>query len=259
MLVVIGIMLILLSMALLGVAIARRSAAVSRIKADFQAISSALEQYHADFGNYPMATGDANGNYGAVPLHVLAKTLLSPEMATDNDPRKRDGKDGYGFAIALGGREYPAYLNPDKFKTRAVTMNGQYQLELLDHLDHPIAYYPRRAQPKGAPIPLVNYSPNVKDLNVAYYNGNDGPCDGGGADIRQGVTGALIWALGHHSNGAFPKAIYSLDANETQTYDGPYVLISAGNDGVFTQLQTPGVTNQQAMKDSDDVYNFDWK
>jgi type II secretory pathway pseudopilin PulG len=251
---VIGIIVMLLGLVVVGVFKAQKTANASRIKADLATISQALEQYHNDLGVYPMSTPGVQGpNW----THVLAKALLSPET------KFVDGQDGFGFRIQRDaanqptGKIYPAYLNSDSFKTR--TINGQ--LELLDHLGSPIAYYPRRNRPKGGTIPLVTHQNLNNQTGTGYYHQQDGMIDPDtNQSIQAGMAWSLAYALGYRAATSMPSTDYILGPGETQNYDGPFILVSPGINMRFNTLPSPtGLTPRQAMTDSDDIYNFEWK
>jgi prepilin-type N-terminal cleavage/methylation domain-containing protein len=102
-LVVIGILAILAGLLLPAVNHMRISAQVTAEKADFQAIASGLEQYKADFGDYPRNTQllswDTSGsNNGPAPMYfTLAMALIGPGPAVTGTSGLGDGNDGPGF------------------------------------------------------------------------------------------------------------------------------------------------------------------
>ncbi|MGA3066780.1 MAG: prepilin-type N-terminal cleavage/methylation domain-containing protein [Tepidisphaeraceae bacterium] len=109
-LVVIGIIVIVVSILLVAVNRARRSAAVSSEKLDFQAIAAALENYRADFGDYPrnaiLTQWPPPGFTGPTPPQApgflsLATALLGPAPGVpqfiQSDFIAGDGFDGPGI------------------------------------------------------------------------------------------------------------------------------------------------------------------
>lgn len=100
--VVIGIIAILAGLLLPAVNHMRRSALITGEKADFQTIASALEQYKADFGDYPRNSqlptwSTQNGSYPAMMYFTLATALLGPGPAVTGATGLGDGNDGPGF------------------------------------------------------------------------------------------------------------------------------------------------------------------
>jgi prepilin-type N-terminal cleavage/methylation domain-containing protein len=98
--VVIGIIAILAGLLLPAVNHMRRSAQITGQKADFQTIASALEQYKADFGDYPrnQSLTSWNTTNGNAPVFLsLATALLGPGPAVTNGAEIGDGADGLGF------------------------------------------------------------------------------------------------------------------------------------------------------------------
>jgi prepilin-type N-terminal cleavage/methylation domain-containing protein len=107
-LVVIGIIAILAGILLPAINHARRIAQFDGQKADFQAISSALEQYRQDFGDYPRNgllpkwNTLPNGTSVPAPDYLsLASALLGPGPAVTQTVNGiyevGDGNDGFGF------------------------------------------------------------------------------------------------------------------------------------------------------------------
>jgi prepilin-type N-terminal cleavage/methylation domain-containing protein len=114
-LVVIGIIAILAGLLLPAVNHMRRSAQIIGQKADFQTIASALEQYRADFGDYPrnIQLQTWNTQAGATPpspapIYLsLATALLGPGPAitqsVNGNMELGDGNDGLGFRCQASG------------------------------------------------------------------------------------------------------------------------------------------------------------
>src|ERR1700728_2158177 len=100
--VVIGMIAILAGLLLPAVNHMRISALITGQKADFQTIASALEQYKADFGDYPRNSqlptwNTQNGAEPAMMYFTLATALLGPGPAVTGNTGLGDGNDGPGF------------------------------------------------------------------------------------------------------------------------------------------------------------------
>jgi prepilin-type N-terminal cleavage/methylation domain-containing protein len=111
-LVVIGIIVVLITILVPIIAHTRTLANITAQKADFQTITTALEAYRQDFGDYPRNTYlptwnyDVGGspNYEAPAYFTLATALVGPGPATTQSPdttsnttEEGDGADGPGF------------------------------------------------------------------------------------------------------------------------------------------------------------------
>ncbi|HEX4053794.1 MAG TPA: type II secretion system protein [Tepidisphaeraceae bacterium] len=106
-LVVIGIIAILAGLLLPAVNRMRISASITAQKAEFQTITSALEQYKADFGDYPRNANLPTWNTqqpppSAAPIYLsLATALIGPGPAITQGSATSlqigDGNDGPGF------------------------------------------------------------------------------------------------------------------------------------------------------------------
>src|SRR3984957_468791 len=93
--VVMGIIVLLMGLVLAAVLHALKAGKRSRVQADFQTISLALEAYKADFGDYPRFINDPsktgtlsgqwdwNGHRGA---ELLCRALIGPGPAFANPP-----------------------------------------------------------------------------------------------------------------------------------------------------------------------------
>src|ERR1044071_4985897 len=131
--VVIAILALLAAMVTAAVAVAQRTAGASRIRADLQAISTALEQYRSDFNMYPGVSSDI-----ILQRQVLAKALIGPGDAKD------DGFNGTGFCVVPGGKVWEPYLAPEKFQVKNLAATGVSRWVLADHLGNVIRYFPVR-------------------------------------------------------------------------------------------------------------------
>jgi prepilin-type N-terminal cleavage/methylation domain-containing protein len=212
-LVVIGIIVVLFSIATPIVMTARRNAERVRTQGDLNTIAMALEAYKADFKDYPRPVIDplkpATAN---VP--VLAWALVGPWQAVspDGGTTPWDGADGPGFRTqwnpangGTGSKVWGPYLPPEKFPTEIE--NGA--VYLLDRFGSRIEYFPRwRSAKPGASLFGV---PTPGDpSSMANMNGGTGA---GVYDCRQATMARV---LGNPRRGPEddtepgPKAIYYL-------------------------------------------------
>jgi prepilin-type N-terminal cleavage/methylation domain-containing protein len=193
-LVVIGIILVLMSILLPGLSRAWKIAFRSRMRADLQVISTALEAYRADFDQYPGLVNPGGG----------AETLF----------RALVGLNGTGFRTRPGGKLWGPYLPPDRFKT-----NG-YQI--LDRLKQPILYYPAY---KGPGVDIYN-GRNGRGGYIAVSAPtlfDPGDCTSDGMPVA-----AIQLLLGdQNQNGRIDLP------GEAPAFLGDYVLVSAGHDETF--------------------------
>lgn len=133
-LVVIAILALLIGLLLPAVIKSRDKAHRVALQDELQVISSALETYKADFGDYPRpeyAAGIAVGSddYPNPPTgaEVLCRALIGPAPATSNTVpiAAQDGADGPGFRIrGTQGRVYGPYLATDKFRVYSICSSG---------------------------------------------------------------------------------------------------------------------------------------
>jgi len=261
-LVVIGIIVILMSILLPVLSNVRKKAAITAQKMDFQVIGSALEQYKSDFNVYPLNSGFALSATGQYTIGPLAAAMIGPGPAvTDASYHNGDGKDGPGF-VALGRKVYGPYLTPDKFAI-AWLPNGNGSILvpfILDHWGTPIEYFPV-------------YNPPIYTIanGTAVNRTLIGTAANGGAVFDQrdsvnilntmaatnppqqpGQQNALLFKLGNtgRSNRITPP--------ETLASFNGYLLISAGPDGLFTNLANAGSSDPSTyINRADDVYNFE--
>lgn len=247
MLVVVAILILLVGILLPAVTSAWRSADRSRTAIDLQAIATALDQYKADFGDYPRLSpvtapaGDTRTGYGA---WLLMRALLSPGAAADTDPNLKDGKDGPGFHIRDGGKVYGPYILPDRFiidddDNRGTSVNWAGAC-IHDRGERPILYYPAaRSMPKISSVSPPGFinpnSPidytlpptalfNFADNNFPQVNSN--AATEGFIDLAK-----FQKALGDRNNDGAINASTSDKENARST--GPFLLWSAGPDGLF--------------------------
>jgi general secretion pathway protein G len=147
-LVVIGIIVVLFSIATPMVLTARRNADRVRTQSDLNAIAQALDAYKNDFKDYPRP----DPTRATDP--VLAWALLGPWPAVSaSSTTPGDGADGPGFRThwdkdaKAGSRVWGPYLPPDKFPTENVD-GVQDMRYLVDRFGTRIEYLPRWGSPK---------------------------------------------------------------------------------------------------------------
>ena len=173
-LVVIGIIVLIASIATPMVVSARRNANRVRVQSDLNAIATALDAYKNDFKDYPRPTiNPADPNTARVP--VLAWALLGPWPAAAASGGFGDGADGFGFRTVTGGKVHGPYLSPEKFPVD----NKDQPLYLLDHFGSKIEYLPRwRSATPGRQLfgvasngdPMTAGIANVADANTLAYD-----------------------------------------------------------------------------------------
>jgi type II secretory pathway pseudopilin PulG len=268
-LVTIGIIVVLVSLALPAILMSRKRGIEIRAKADLNLISTALEAYKGDFGSYPVfadaATVQASQNVNGsgywldqMPVRggvLLCRALVGPGPA-DYQPSTGyanpgdDGADGPGFRIrrnivnngsstpAFTGKVYGPYIDPAKFKYAYVdNLKGQAFVPgiptafpvIIDGNGEPILYYP--AAP-GNPTTALSYSdPRVTTTNaVSRFNGYD----------NQGFLDSTGGTSTFSTTSSF--AVIAANAGSLN-----YLLWTAGPDTQF------GLVNGK----TDDVTNFD--
>ncbi|HEX3355961.1 MAG TPA: prepilin-type N-terminal cleavage/methylation domain-containing protein [Tepidisphaeraceae bacterium] len=295
-LVVIGIIVVLVGILTPAVMKAYRSATRARIAADLNTIATALESYKSDFGDYPRpdssgaGAGFASlgryliGPYGnpASFIPPVAPYLPGDCLSVGSSPNIteyvcvhdtstgpptadwaifgfNDGHDGPGYQKKLvgqyRGKVYGPYLQPDKFKTRG--------LAVLDSIGNPILYFP--ASPAHNNINVLGGY--VGTGNTSEYNFNDNlnffhqVAD---TDATTNATYRIKAMLGDcNTNGQVDSVPYPNAPSETAAATVPYLLWSAGPDGLFgptTITQGASVAdylvNFQQIQKCDDVTNF---
>jgi len=140
-LVVIGIIVLLFSIATPIIMTARRNAERVRTQGDLNTIASALEAYKADFKDYPRPDLTTDPT-----KPVLAWALIGPFAAVPEGVNPGDGADGPGFRTQwntnvtppVGSKIWGPYLAPDKFNTEIRDGNAY----LLDRFGTRIEYFP---------------------------------------------------------------------------------------------------------------------
>jgi general secretion pathway protein G len=190
-LVVIGIIVLLASIALPMVLSARRNASRVRAQSDLNTVAVALEAYKADFKDYPRP----DPTQPTAP--VLAWALLGPWQAATDGSNPGDGADGYGFRTSwdntnkVGSKVYGPYLSPEKFRTQIVPKSGNEtwpRIYLLDQWGSKIEYLPRwRSAQPGRPLFGVS---------------------GGGDPCTSGITGGGADSVYDCRQASDPRAVY---------------------------------------------------
>lgn len=184
---------------------ATRTAALSKLQADLQAIGQALEAYRSDHGDYPRLNpytppGRVSVDRGSV---VLTWALLGPYPAASSAVSVGDGADGLGFRLRAGqGRVYGPYLQADRFRLVDFVDAGRTYKQLADGYGTPILYYPAKPGQRVGPQDARYFG--LGDTFV--FNPSDNP---------ELVPGALLTRL------------------QQAQFSGAFVLYSAGPDQVF--------------------------
>jgi type II secretory pathway pseudopilin PulG len=276
-LVVLGIIVTLMGLALPMVVKAYRTAIRTRTLNDLQMISTGLEAYRQDFGDYPRIDNDNT----TTPLQLnqlqdrgarlLCRALIGPGPAVPPQPPTAskqygpgfdlngsppgagpDGADGPGFRVrtGAGGKVYGPYLQTDKFNLGGTDKDNFTDAVILDRDNNPILYYvatPNAVSTAAVAQFVVKTSPNAPPGNYnthPLYNAFDNFGYG-----QNGVPGYLSdtemqWVLGDRNNNG------RIDPGETAATTAPYLLWTAGADGVFGRSPTTGKV--------DDVANFEF-
>lgn len=239
---------------------ARKSAGLSRMRSDLGTITTALQQYKNDHGDYPRAKWDADG---APNMPVLGAALFAPGPAIGVGA---DGADGPGFRLRRGagtdntlntsddvlqGRVYGPYLKDGIFGLRVDSSTGA--VDVLDTWGNPIQYYPKRpglfnphdntATTADEPYRELVNLPDTSDVILkALLNQEDGSAN----------VGAMRIMLGDDDQSNF------IDAGESlRGEDVGFVLVSSGPDGGFETPSGATTAKQiQSITESDDVYNL---
>jgi prepilin-type N-terminal cleavage/methylation domain-containing protein len=289
-LITVGIIALLTGLALVGILAANKHARKIRITSDFGLIDTALSAYKAEsWGDFPrfadpatdqsVTTGqwmDYSQSRGAV---LLCRALIGPDAAaiakigtvvngsSTQVTVQGDGADGPGFRTrvnvntatgAYSGKVYGAYLDASKFKLSLIAMNDSagnnyYDYVMLDINGNPILYYP------GKPGPAM----------VSQAGGYDAFVD---PSQYSTSSGTALPEYNAYDNAAFlPKASFMVlmgdtkqdgaidTAGENPATNAPYLLWSAGADGVFGFVPpiayTPGSAPGGVPK-TDDITNF---
>lgn len=254
--VVIGIIVLVLSIATPMIARAWRQGDRVRTAADLQAIATALEAYRQDHGDYPeVAPPPTPGVTGFDGARTLCRALIG-QLDTDGIAgpgfRKRqspgsDGRPGTADDV-YGGRNYGPYLAADKFRLDdPLPKPGEPSTNLagyamLDRYNRPILYYRAVGRPN---IRLARGFFGVA-ADKSLYNADDNLA------IKRVDLAPVLGDI--NANGM-------IDGNESPAHEGPYILWSAGPDETFGAQASaaPPVTGPVDAKDvakCDDITNF---
>jgi prepilin-type N-terminal cleavage/methylation domain-containing protein len=282
-LVVIGIIAVLVGVLIPLTMRAYRVADAKRTQADLNTLGVALEAFKGDFDDYPRPnapnTGFADlgrflvGPYGTLGTDFIPPTapyLVGDCAKTGSPPNEveyvcifptaspppsanwqgfgfTDQKPGPGIKRPRGGHVYGPYIQADKFKMRG--------LAILDRQGNPILYF--AASPGRPNIHTANGFATVDAYsgpkNGSRYNLADDEIffRASGESNAQYSGPAIQQMLGDkNSNGV-------IDAGETEAASAPFLLWSAGADGIYgpPRLASSSVTAQQ-IQACDDVTSF---
>jgi type II secretory pathway pseudopilin PulG len=243
-LVVIGIIVVLIGLGLPAILKAYNTGLRTRTEADLQTIAQALEHYRTDFGDYPRFDDDntANGlnTFSDRGARLLCRALIGPGPAISNPAGAYggDGADGPGFRVraGTGGKTWGPYIQPDKFTLGGTDKVNYADATINDRNNKPILYYP--AAPgvgitsPGGYVSVIN--PGTIYPSRPVYNGFD---NGGVLSVKE-----LQFILGDRNNSGF------IDPGETAVTTTPYLLWTAGADGIY---------GRDSKGKTDDITNFD--
>jgi type II secretory pathway pseudopilin PulG len=245
----IAILMVVITLSLAAINKARRTAAMNRVRADFQSLSVALEQYKSDYRKYPMR-GLAD-----------SKAVLAQALAGPGDD---DGEKGPGFRVVEGGKVRQPMYPPERTRflpPQAAAKDGEWQvLDAYGYVGEPTFNVDDTYRYSG----IVQYLP-LRDVKVTFSSGvNPTPFLTAGAnhfersDIRplpkpglKTPENTFQYVLGDvNLNG-------KIDPGETLA-PGGFILASPGADGVFTDLSATTDLDQRRrlMQTSDDIYQI---
>ena len=275
-LVVIAIIAILVGLLIVVGSGASAAALKTKVLADLQTIAVALEAYRSDFGDYPRvapankfpitpAIADMGNSQYISGAELLCWALMGPYNATGTGGfNPGDGLDGFGFRTNTTGRgeKYNSYLNPERFKVGGDPRIPRYQV-IFDGISQPdfpngmpILYFPanpRRPSITSAPVLADRYTdpapgtPAITYLNLQpYYDLRDNDIAFSRSQTLADNADRLkrFRAILGDSN-----MDNRIDNGETVAGVGPFLLISAGNDGFFG----PTNLNASEIRDCDDI------
>ena len=208
---------------------------------------------------------------------ALARSLIGPAPATAPPGNLADGKDGPGFRMTATGKVYGPYIAPDNFTFGYSVSNGAggYELSapaitlfppdygrlvIADRSNKPIVYCPALPRKPRYTLPSVyfagrkptsagNGTPSTAALtDVFFYDFNNilgDPAVNTSTVLNEyrgllrqptdtddsKVVMRLQQMLGDKNNNG------RLDPGESPSIDAPFILWSAGIDGVFGPLE----------------------
>lgn len=235
-LVVVGMIVLLATILVPAVSHAYKVAVRTRMAADLQVVSQALDAYKHDFGDYPRI-GGPQPVPGAV---LLCWALVAPGPDVDKKGLVGDGADGPGFRTrGTTGQVWGPYLPADRFRIIGLNSVNQFEeptkgfsdsVDLLgDRYGNPILYYPaaKSANPT-APNGFVSaYTPQPGAPPQSVFNFSDNARYSRTSPFSQFTLQTMLWRLGETSmKGALVQG-------ESAVATGPYLLWAAGPDQVF--------------------------
>jgi prepilin-type N-terminal cleavage/methylation domain-containing protein len=291
MLVVIGIIVLVLSIATPMVTRAWRAGDRARTAADLQAIATALEAYKQDHGMYPPVPAGAPYSGGPTDFNgarMLCRALIAPGPAVASLANSADIADGAGTAKTQGGPEtepgpgfrtrkapgpdgrldsaddvpqgrvYGPYLPPDRFKLgdpSGSTNPKPGLLAILDRYNRPILYYPATGKPniRGDNGYAAVRTGTIRPMfNIADNAGARDPAMSPKVP-NNNVLGLMLGDLNGDGKITSP---------EEPAFEGSFVLWSSGPDEIFGPPAGPDIAAgdvagwRKAIEKSDDVTNF---
>jgi len=291
-LVVIGIILVLAGFLVPMVMKSYRTGERKRVEADLTTITVAIQAFKDDFGDIPRPdNGGTNTGFASLGRYLIGPygvgttsmalgsgsfdpgdcyytgsapnvlTFVCIDHATSPAPGPKwvnfgafDNKEGPGIKKPIGGPPFGPYLQPEKFKTRG--------LSILDSRGNPILYFPASPvkpnihQPGGyigvenrgvnpPVVPLYNAADNEIFFRTATENASN---------QSQYAIQALQTIMGVNSS-ATPDG--GIGAGETEVTTAPFVLWTAGADGVYGPVREDNKLPKTPIPASwDDVTNF---
>lgn len=147
----IGIIITLASLAVYGIAAAKRAARRAETVARLNAISTALTQYHSDFGTYPPSF-----SAGYDGSQMLSESMLGWQNNDGAGTTHGDSTD-FGFRVIAGrGKVYGPYLPPDPktfYSDTGTYANGNV---FIDANGNSILYYKAVPQKIGRATRTIN-------------------------------------------------------------------------------------------------------
>ena len=247
-LVVVGIIVLLATIALPMMSRAYSQAKRTQMAADLSVISQALEAYRADFGDYPRHSPDITG------ASLLCWALVAPGGKGDGlgNPPGTDGNEGPGFRIrGTTGTVKGPYLPVDRFTIGTIAPPGMASSPvqvlpattfdnradvLSDRYYHPILYFPanKGADPTSKHVPAGAYVNSGDFSPLALYNfidthGSTFAPTGYGIDQPPNrlTPKVMAYRLGNIDGSG------TLAASDTPSGLGPYLLWAPGPDGYY--------------------------
>lgn len=266
-LVVIGIIVVLFTIATPIIMTARRNAERTRAQADLNTVALALEAYKSDFKDYPRPDVTTAASAGRA---VLAWALIGPFAAVPEGSNPGDGADGPGFrtswdpANKSGSKVWGPYLPPDKFKVE--TENGSAYL--LDQFGSRIEYFPRwrLAKPgtklfgvasSGDPSPLSDMKGGTglgvydcRQATLARVVGNPMRTQDDAVEPGPQAIYYLQRALGDGVSGTHDDDIGS--GEQLTVTPPPFILLSRG----YTKTFSPKVDVDKSFTKTSEVSNL---